>query len=138
MLEEFLPPPELMHDVGIGHSDAALASVALAFIMTFVVALFTGDAETEIASTKTNTFGWLQADLRMPLPPWEELKEACHLVGKHDGHYMFLCADASQDDGLTKCEVSSDFSLHYGRQVYVCIGGKAEERRESGSVHTGL
>ena len=34
------------------------------------------------------SFGWLHADMRMPLPSWEELQVACHRIGEHQGHTM--------------------------------------------------
>lgn len=73
-------------------------------------------------------FGWLQADMRVPLPSLAGLREACHLVGNHNGRHMFLCASAEQD-GLDGCVISADFSTHYGDTVYVCAGGSAERYR---------
>ena len=86
----------------------------------------------------TDGFGWLQADMRMPLPSWEELQQACHLVGDHNGHFMYLCASPQQDSTLETCEISEDFTQYYKNTVYVCAGAKVSSRRMSGGVHTGL
>ena len=73
-------------------------------------------------------FGWLQADLRMPLPSWAELEQACHPVGNHNGWHMYLCSSKQQGGRLEKCEVSEDFTKYYGQTVYVCAGGRADGR----------
>lgn len=70
-------------------------------------------------------FGWLHADLRVPLPPYEDLKNSCHLigagVGDHEGYQMYLCASkAPSDSNLSSCELSQDFTKHYGNPVYLC------------------
>ena len=65
------------------------------------------------------TFGWLQADMRVPLPPLAELADACHLIGTDKGEPVFLCATA-QRDGFGGCARSDDFSTFYGQSVYVC------------------
>ena len=31
---------------------------------------------------------------------WEELQEACHLVGTHNGRYVYLCATSSPGGGF--------------------------------------
>eukprot|EP00327_Prymnesium_parvum_P011024 CAMPEP_0184387400 /NCGR_PEP_ID=MMETSP0007-20130409/10701_1 /TAXON_ID=97485 /ORGANISM="Prymnesium parvum, Strain Texoma1" /LENGTH=141 /DNA_ID=CAMNT_0026735763 /DNA_START=71 /DNA_END=496 /DNA_ORIENTATION=+ len=72
-------------------------------------------------------FGWIHADHRVPLPSIEELATACHLVGQHGGHEMFLCVEGQGAD-LNKCEPSSDFSAYYGTPVFVCQGGTALPR----------
>ena len=35
-------------------------------------------------------FGWLQADMRVPLPSLDGLKEACHRIGTRKGRDVFL------------------------------------------------
>lgn len=64
------------------------------------------------------TFGWLQADMRVPLPPLAELKSACHLLGVEKGRQVFLCAEPENFGG--GCARSGDFSEYYGEPVYVC------------------
>jgi len=64
---------------------------------------------------KLSTFGWLQADLRMPLPSWEELETACHRIGTQEGQNVYLCAHESPG-----CQVSADFTEHYSHPVYIC------------------
>ena len=52
-------------------------------------------------SPRETEFGWLHADLRMPLPSYEELNEACHLIGMRDGRRRYLCvaeSDAQKGD----------------------------------------
>ena len=62
-------------------------------------------------------FGWLKADLRMPLPDLAELQGACHRIGTmhENGHTLYLCADKSPG-----CQQSRDFSDHYKQPVYIC------------------
>jgi hypothetical protein len=75
-------------------------------------------------------FGWLQADMRVPLPELTDLRESCHLIGQHDGHHMYLCGSRQPDDSaLSKCAVSADFSKYYGAQVFICQGSKNEMTR---------
>ena len=64
---------------------------------------------------KLSNFGWLQADLRMPLPSWEELETACHRIGTQEGQNVYLCAHESPG-----CQVSTDFTEHYCHPVYIC------------------
>ena len=74
--------------------------------------------------------------MRMPLPSWDELQNACHLLGDHNGRYMYLCSSPQADyDG---CDHSEDFSGYYKKPVYVCAGNKIASRRMSGGTHTGL
>ena len=67
------------------------------------------------------TFGWLHADMRVPLPPLDDLDSACHLIGQQNGHRMFLCTSKSQSEDR-ECDISSDFSKYYGAEVMVCRG----------------
>ena len=131
------PPPASMLDPGGGGSFIADHSLLAACAIFLAVKLgldlfsspeaFLGELdEGAAAEGKSRGFGWLQADLRMPLPPWAELQEACHLVGTHGGKYMYLCA--SRDMGYDGCKQSSDFSDYYGKPVYVCSGGEVGGR----------
>jgi hypothetical protein len=90
----------------------ATGQLVLAVAMFYVGAVLAAspDEEKSADTPKKNSkgFGWLQADMRVPLPPWEELEEACHLVGVYKGKHMFLCASPSQDAALSACEVSND------------------------------
>ena len=83
-------------------------------------------------------FGWLHADLRVPLPTYEDLKTSCHLIGEgvgdHEGFMMYLCASDSPNDPVIHCERSNDFSKHYEQDVYLCRGG-AKAARASVKVH---
>lgn len=72
-------------------------------------------------------FGWIHADLRVPLPKYEDLQTGCHLIGQgvgdHEGYPMYLCASKQPTlDGLSQCELSTDFTKHYGANVYLCRG----------------
>jgi hypothetical protein len=72
-------------------------------------------------------FGWLQADMRVPLPTLASLRDSCHLIGQHNGHHMYLCASPQPSDGaLSNCGLSNDFTKYYGSPIYVCEGGKSE------------
>ena len=83
-------------------------------------------------------FGWLHADLRVPLPSYEDLKTSCHLIGEgvgdHEGFMMYLCASDSPNDPVIHCERSNDFSKHYEQDVYLCRGG-AKAARASVKAH---
>jgi hypothetical protein len=86
-------------------------------------------AEEEDESSRTG-FGWLQADLRVPLPTLSDLRDSCHLIGQHDGYHMYLCGQRQPDDAkMTNCAISQDFTTYYGTQVYVCQGQKSEMSR---------
>mmetsp|Transcript_52097 Transcript_52097/g.135123 ORF Transcript_52097/g.135123 Transcript_52097/m.135123 type:complete len:103 (-) Transcript_52097:323-631(-) len=66
---------------------------------------------------------------RVPLPPYKDLQSSCHLigagVGDHEGHMMYLCATPSPgEELLNQCELSNDFTKHYGSNVYLCRGPK--------------
>ena len=65
--------------------------------------------------------GWVQADLRGPLPPLEELDRL--RVGRtpaaSGGHTLHLCR-GDEAIGYASIERSLDFSEHYGEPVYIC------------------
>ena len=74
---------------------------------------------------KTNkSFGWLEADMRVPLPTLDELRDGCHLIGHRGGKHMYLCAQPVPVGGMAvkECELSADFSDYYNAQVHVCEG----------------
>jgi len=77
-----------------------------------------GEPMTLAARVPTSTFGWLQADMRLPLPPLEEFN-APHRIGARAGQPVFLCRE---DLALQFAEIerSVDFSHHYGEEVYIC------------------
>jgi len=75
------------------------------------------DIAAYLADAPQSTFGWLQADLRTPLPPLEELQ--VHPIGLRDGKQVFLCT-AAEAIKYRAVEVSRDFSEHYGQSVYIC------------------
>ena len=79
-------------------------------------------------------FGWLHADLRVPLPPIELLKTSCHLIGEHEGRQMYLCA-SEKPEGIkvVSCYRSSDFSKYYDQDVYLCTGPTIERSKGWGS-----
>ena len=159
LIEEFLPSADVMNGVvsaaaesgGGGEIvDAAIFFLAVSvgvFFLTSTVEIEEVDGASASSNSKTakkagakptDGFGWLQADMRMPLPSWEELQQACHLVGDHNGHFMYLCASPQQDSTLETCEISEDFTQYYKNTVYLCAGAKVSSRRMSGGVHTGL
>ena len=128
---ESLPPPD-----GGGGDPSTIINIAVVIITlnVFMRMFSTDDGEWEDDKSldeplvNDRGFGWLQADLRMPLPSWEELQAACHLVGQHKGKYMYLCAESGQD-GYSGCAISRDFSDYFKHEVYVCEGGDAERYR---------
>ena len=68
---------------------------------------------------KLSKFGWLQADMRVPLPSLADLEVACHRVGTSMGRDVYLCAEPSNAPRAS-CAVSAQFSEHYDRDVYIC------------------
>lgn len=72
-----------------------------------------------------SSFGWLQADLRRPLPPLEELTADGHPIGLVDGRRVYLCRiepEQVREHGIKygTVEVSKDFTEYYGERVYIC------------------
>ena len=67
------------------------------------------------ARVPTSTFGWLQADMRLPLPPLDELN-APHPIGARAGQSLFLCREELALQ-FAEIERSADFSRHYGEDV---------------------
>jgi len=59
--------------------------------------------------------GWVQADLRGPLPPLEDLDKL--RVGVKGGHTLHLCR-GEEAVGYASIERSLDFSEHYGASLY--------------------
>jgi len=70
-----------------------------------------------LAAAPTTKFGWVQADLRGPLPPLEDLDRL--RVGSSRGHTLHLCR-GSEAIGYASIERSLDFSEHYGEPVFIC------------------
>jgi len=134
-----LPPlPELFStfSIAVGEITSGLeeptgdtfADVATVFLFGFLMSkLFSGLHEAGSASSTPKadeglrSFGWLQADHRIPLPAIDDLSDGCHLVGNDGTRQMFLCKPDNHDDfGI--CELSDDFSAFYGQEVLVCAG----------------
>lgn len=63
-------------------------------------------------------FGWLQADMSVPLPSLAELSDSCHRIGAKEGSTFYLCGQPNND--FSSCAPSEDFSEYYGERVYVC------------------
>ena len=61
---------------------------AQGFIKGAHAALEEEGSKDEEPRPEAKSFGWLQADLRMPLPSWDELQESCYRIGEHQGHTM--------------------------------------------------
>lgn len=139
--ESFIPPPEVFSDAASqAASTGGLSPIADVITTLFVCAIafkmvggMEADTEENAAGTEENSrtkFGWLQADMRVPLPTLEALRESCHLIGQHDGYHMYLCGSRQPDgSALSKCAHSEDFSTYYGTQVFVCQGSKSEMAR---------
>ena len=88
-----------------------------------IVAAITHSAPPELVKAPVSSFGWIQADLRKPLPPIEELHE--HPIGFRDGRRVVLCTESyliASRKMFETIEVSKDFTEHYeeSERVYVC------------------
>jgi len=124
--------PDGFADVSAGAAAESSSFEVAASLMGLCIAAFIGstilsgatdtEAEEQPGHKEAQAFGWLQADLRMPLPSFAELKDACHLVGSWKGNAMFLCSSPQQMGATTHCEQSADFTEYYGQPVYVCEG----------------
>lgn len=64
-----------------------------------------------LAKVPDTSFGFLQADLRLPLPPLEELH--MHPVGRRGSYELYLCRHEHAGRFLT-IERSIEFSDHFG------------------------
>lgn len=140
--------PSGFADVTAGATAAESSLEAAASVLALCVAAFVGstmlsattetEAEDQPGHREAQSFGWLQADLRMPLPSFAELQDACHLVGSWKGHNMFLCSSAQQMGSTTSCKQSADFTEYYGQPVFVCEGPPAGmEIHEANAVKAG-
>ena len=65
---------------------------------------------------KMGEFGWLQRDVRIPLPTLAELEMSCHQIGMQDGMARYLCLEPANED----CVQSTAFSEHYEQPVFIC------------------
>jgi len=81
--------------------------------------------ERHLAATAANQpdeaakrFGWLNADMSVPLPTLQDLEDSCVRVGQQRGSTFYLCKQKSE--GFRACEPSHDFSQYYGESVFVC------------------
>jgi len=62
----------------------------------------------------------LTADLPLGLPTLEEIQSACVRIGATDKTWdQYLCPTASYDS-YDACEVSREFSDHYGVEIALC------------------
>ena len=122
-------------DLSVVSAALALVAAVLAFNFATGFASGVGTAMAEDEQQQENNgspktskdFGWLHADMRVPLPTWEELQVSCYRVGEMDSRAIYLCGSSSGQPGLTGCEPSSDFTKHYGKPVYVCQGAMIED-----------
>jgi len=73
------------------------------------------------ASIQESSFGWHQADLRTPLPQYQDIDH--HPIGIHNGRKVFLCRleSALHDANYHEIQYSKEFTEHYGSPVYVCF-----------------
>jgi hypothetical protein len=125
-------------DVGIAEGGAETVGILAALVLGYFladIALSGEDGEalgTDVipdatrlinsnpGTLKKSKFGWLHADLRVPLPTLEELEMGCHLIGEQDQEQVFLCTASGLENGLRSCELSDDFTKHYGVNCYIC------------------
>ena len=124
-------PPEFSDTVfseGTSESMQLMQFFCFGFVRAsmFATNMHVPEDEEEVTPSEEaapSPFGWLQADLRVPLPEWEELTQTCHLIGSDGDHLMYLCA--KPEASLSECQPSTDFSAYYAHQVFICKGGKA-------------
>jgi len=72
-----------------------------------------------LEAVPTTSFGWVQADLRLPLPPLDGLHR--HPIGRctSTGSPLYLCR-SEEATKFPSVERSLDFSEHYGEPIFVC------------------
>ena len=103
------------------HPNCVLAGACVLFVYTNMVRS-TGVFQTRTKAPsyrgveKLGKFGWLQADMRVPLPSFAELENACHRIGNQDGREVYLCATAPS----VRCQENAVFSEYYKQPVYIC------------------
>ena len=103
------------------HPNFVLAGACVLFVYTNMVRS-TGVFQTRTKAPsyrgveKLGKFGWLQADMRVPLPSFAELEDACHRIGNQDGREVYLCATAPS----ARCQENAVFSEYYKQPVYIC------------------
>lgn len=147
---DFMPAANAANDAAAISGDGVSVISGLVFLLSAVLAFSfaqgffkgvaqamdeeSGDADKSVkedasldSKRTSKDFGWLHADMRMPLPTWQELQDSCYRVGEMNNHYMYLCSKPGQQGNLGKCEVSSDFTRHYGETVYVCRGDPVKD-----------
>jgi len=106
---------------GLAAGDAIGIFILLS--ITGILAIIGTDDDTislpgdPLPSSSTATPGWLTCDMRVPLPEYQDLLEACHLLNTLDGARWWLCATP---DDYESCQPSKDFSDYYKTSVYVC------------------
>jgi len=104
-------------------AGTALLAMTLAFLLGYTGALRGGHESSDEALRQ------LQVAKLFNLPAVEELRGACHLIGKRGGEYCSICTMTDQtrdweqstfDDSLGSCEISDEFSKYYGEPIFIC------------------
>lgn len=123
--EGFMPPlPEAEHHTTFSRHffNAIMGYIAIDGAITFAPIIgrkFSRTPEADaakrlakrLAKVPDSDFGFLQADLRLPLPVLEELE--MHPVGRRGSYELYLCRHEHAGRFLT-VEKSVDFSDHFG------------------------
>jgi len=107
--------------------NAVSAYILLSAVCTFAPIISkrlqrSGLGETEmllarLSSVPKSEYGWLEADLRIPLPQKDEL--SMHPIGYRDGRKVFLCHGSVVLE-FAIVEHSIEFSEHYNDMVFIC------------------
>uniref|UniRef100_A0A7S2CM44 Store-operated calcium entry-associated regulatory factor n=1 Tax=Haptolina brevifila TaxID=156173 RepID=A0A7S2CM44_9EUKA len=129
--EAFSVPTEAFLDPqATAAGDFAVADILTSVMLCAIAFKMIGggsDTAGGESEDRVSEFGWLHADMRIPLPTLADLRLSCHLIGQHDGHHMYLCSSRQPSDSmLGNCELSEDFTAYYGAEVFVCQGSKDE------------
>jgi len=126
-------PPEAFQVVssGVGLEEAFGAAGVLG-LGYMGMQMMTAPKDDDVPK-KRSSFGWLQADMRVPLPKYEDLQLACHLVGVDGKNQMYLCS-AQSKSSFSSCDISDDFTQYYGHTVYVCTGGNDPRSKDNDIV----
>ena len=128
--EAFSVPTEAFLDPqATAAGDFAVADILTSVMLCAIAFKMIGggsDTAGGESEDRVSEFGWLHADMRIPLPTLADLRLSCHLIGQHDGHRIpsgtrtgpFTCCHSP-------CFSSPRFSHHFrwspvGIDMYLC------------------
>jgi len=122
VLPRYLPPEQYKKHTGMEHPSLKPPIVE----RTLKDPTVQPACQEESVSLITEPVSMLTADLPFGLPAVEDLMLACVRIGATDNKWtQYICATDAKSgwkyDEYEACEISPDFSNHYGMEVAVCL-----------------